>query len=149
MARPIKRTRRARNLDDAAIGMVVGILDGWTGPLSWEALIDQIEMRLHARYTRQALHKHERIRQAVALRREALSGAPRPKRIVKGSLERQKDQERIARLTAENERLKTENNRLLEQFVRWLYNAHTRGLDEAFLNRPLPPIDRGNEERGH
>lgn len=45
--------------------------------------------------------------------------------------------ERIDRLKAENE-----NNALLEQFARWAYNAHTRGLDEAFLNRALMPVDR-------
>jgi hypothetical protein len=45
-------------------------------------------------------------------------------------------------LTGENQRLKAENDRLLEQFVRWAYNASTRNLDEAFLSRPLPHVDR-------
>lgn len=146
MVRAPRKPRRARNLDDEAIGVIVGILDGWTGPLSWAALISQIEARLHARYTRQALHRHERIRHAFALRREAGVGKPKPERMFKGSLERQKVQERMARLAAEKQRLEAENNRLLEQFVRWLYNARSRGLDEAFLNRPLPPVPRGHAE---
>jgi hypothetical protein len=50
--------------------------------------------------------------------------------------------ERIARLEAENRRLEFENNNLLEQFVRWAYNAATRGLDADFLGRSLPPVDR-------
>jgi hypothetical protein len=51
--------------------------------------------------------------------------------------------QRMARLEAENERLRTENDQLLEQFARWAYNAHTRGLDEKFLNRVLPSVNRG------
>ena len=31
---------------------------------------------------------------------------------------------------------------LLEKFARWSYNAATRGLDEEFLDQPLPRIDR-------
>lgn len=147
MAHSAQKPKRAPNLNDDAIAVVVGILDGWTGPLSWEDLICQVEVRLHARYTRQALHKHERIRQAFALRREFVADEPKPKRIVKGSLERQKDHERIARLTAENQRLEVENNRLLEQFARWLYNAWIRGLDEGTLNQPLPETLRDTEEK--
>jgi hypothetical protein len=45
-------------------------------------------------------------------------------------------------LEAENQRLQTENDRLLEQFARWAFNAYVRGLGEAELNRPLPEIDR-------
>ena len=47
------------------------------------------------------------------------------------------------RLTAQTQRLELENNRLLEQYARWAYNAHTRGLDDQFLNRRLPAVDRG------
>jgi len=36
--------------------------------------------------------------------------------------------ERIARLERENDRLKRENNELLEQYVVWQYNAHINGL---------------------
>lgn len=39
------------------------------------------------------------------------------------------------------------NEVLLEQFVRWAYNAGTRGLTEDFLNQPLPPPNRlGNRQ---
>ncbi len=50
--------------------------------------------------------------------------------------------DRIARLEGENQRLRMENERLLEQFVRWAYNAFSRGLNEQFLSRPLPPTNR-------
>ena len=131
---------RAPNLDDDHIAEIVSILDGWSGKLSWELLIQAIQKRKQATYTRQALHKHERIRQAFSLRKQLLSDAgPAPKA---ESPELQAALERIARLEGENARLKAENNALLAQFACWAYNAHTRGLDQAFLSRPLPAVDR-------
>lgn len=135
-------TKRAKNLEDADIAQIVEMLDGWSGKLSWDLLIDAIEKRRYMRYTRQALHKHERIRLAYSLRKKSLSSAEDAKEIHYASPELQIANERIARLTAENTRLKAENEQLLEQFVRWAYNAHTRSLDKGFLNRPLPGIDR-------
>lgn len=50
--------------------------------------------------------------------------------------------EHYQRLQAENGRLKAENERLLEQFVTWAYNAHLKGLTKDYLNSPLPRVDR-------
>lgn len=137
------RRLRAPNLEDERIEVIVGILDGWTGKLTWEALIEAVERRTHARYTRQALHKHQRIRQAFRLRKRAMKPASGEAAGDTRPPELQAALQRIARLEAENERLRTENDRLLEQFARWAYNAHTRGLDEKVLNRALPGVDRG------
>lgn len=133
--------RRGKNLTDDAIEQIVRLLDGWSGKLTWEALIDATVARLHCRYTRQTLHKHERIRAAYALRKEALGGqkevgAPRGSRQLADAMAR------IARFEAENQRLEAENQRLLEQFVVWAYNAHTRGLDKNSLSQPLPRVNR-------
>lgn len=137
--------RRAKNLDDGAINRIVEILDGWSGDLSWQALIEQVQARLQSKYTRQALHRHERIRLAFKKSKERLVNPGKERRdpfdLVRVPAGR------IYRLEAENDRLQQENDRLLEQFVRWAYNAHTRGLDEAFLNRPLPPVDRRPTKR--
>lgn len=135
-------TKRAKNLEDGDITQIVEMLDGWSGKLSWELLIDAIEMRRHMRYTRQALHKHERIGQAYAQRKKSLSAQAGSGEKTYSSPELQIAEQRLTRLTAENARLKAENEQLLEQFVRWAYNAHTRNLDKEFLNRPLPGIDR-------
>jgi hypothetical protein len=135
-------TKRAKNLQDADITQIVEMLDGWSGKLSWDLLIDAIEKRRYMRYTRQALHKHERIRQAYSLCKKSSSSVKDASEIRYTSPELQIASERIARLTAENMRLKAENEQLLEQFVRWAYNAYTRNLDKEFLNRPLPGIDR-------
>lgn len=138
-------SRRAKNLDDAAIKRIVEILDGWNGDLSWQALIEQIQVRLQSKYTRQALHRHERIRLAFESTKARLANSPKKQRDPDELI--RVPAARISRLEAENDRLQRENDRLLEQFVRWAYNAHTRGLDEAFLNRPLPQIDRRPTKR--
>lgn len=138
--------KRAKNLDDADIKQIVEILDGWSEKLTWDLLIDAIELRMHNHYTRQALHKHERIRNAFELRKKGVADGDGVIRRVQ-SLELQKALERIARLEVENKRLESENEQLLGQFVRWAYNAHTRGLDKNFLNQPLPPVNRGQTKK--
>jgi hypothetical protein len=132
---------RERNLDDEAISRIVEILDGWAGKLTWELLIDAVHRHLRASYTRQALHKHERIRQAFVQRKKTLQSDPSAEEIV-GPPELQAALERIARLDGENARLDAENQRLLGQFARWAYNANTRGFDRDFLNQPLPVVNR-------
>ena len=138
----IQSKKRSKNLGDAEIKQIAEILDGWSGKLTWELLIDAIELRMFSRYTRQALYKHERIRHAFEHKKNELSeGRKDVKRVASPQLQIALD--RIARLESENRRLESENNLLLEQFSRWAYNAHTRGLDHEFLNRPLPSVNRG------
>jgi hypothetical protein len=134
---------RAKNLTDSMIAEVVGIVDGWSGRLTWDLLVDAVEQRTLQRYTRQALHKHSQIKAAFSLRKKhlpasALTG-PEPDTYP----ELKAANQRIARIEAENLRLRSENDALLEQFVLWAYNAHTRGLDHTFLSRPLPSVNRG------
>lgn len=141
-----KTKTRARNLDDDSIEKIVHILDGWNGKLTWDLLIIQIEKVIHNKYTRQALDKHGRIKDAYNLRKVAL-GRPDRKVIENKSPEMQTAMQRISRLEAENERLKIENNTLLNQFIRWAHNAHSRGLDQAFLNNPLPSNSRKRSDK--
>ncbi|WDH22099.1 hypothetical protein [Pseudomonas chlororaphis] len=131
---------RSRNLTTGAIEQIVSILDGWSGKLTWDLLIQSVARRLRGTYTRQALHKHERIKRAFILRKQILSTSVGTRKVISPELQVAKD--RIARLKGENGRLQMENDRLLEQFVRWAYNAYSRGLDEQFLSRPLPIINR-------
>lgn len=65
--------RRAKNLSDEDIARIVGILDGWSGRLTWQSLLDAVERHLFTRYTRQALHKHTRIQQAFEQRKAGLA----------------------------------------------------------------------------
>jgi hypothetical protein len=133
------KTKRSRNLGDQDVQTIVGIVDGWSGPLTWNLLIDSVYARLHCKYTRQALHKHDRIRIAFEVRKKNLQ-TREPQ--VRGSAQFQKALERISHLEAENQRLQAEIERLLEQFARWAFNAYVRGIGDSELNRPLPEIDR-------
>jgi len=134
--------RRSKNLSDEAIEQVVRVLDGWSGKLTWDDLIEALVPRLHYLYTRQALFKHERIKTAFALRKTELRGETASD---EGRHTGPCEQvwARVERLEAENRRLEAENQRLLEQFVVWAYNAYTRGLTKEFLSQPLPRVNRG------
>lgn len=138
-------TRRARNLTDSDIATILSLLDGWTGRLSWDSLTTSIEARTGQSYTRQALSKHPRILSAFQLRKKGPE-ARREERVESPELEAAL--QRIARLEAENTRLDAEKAALLEQFARWAYNAHARGLQLEMLNRPLPPVDRDQTRQG-
>lgn len=133
---------RAKNLTDDGIARIAGILDGWTGPLTWDLFLDAVEVHTGARYTRQALFRHARIAEAFSLRKSAPDAGGRAKDAEDISPELQAALARIARTEAENLRLHAENQRLLEQFAVWAYNAHMRGLDEEYLSRPLPFVNR-------
>ena len=72
---------RAKNLSDSDVAKIVEVLDGWSGRLSWELLIDAIEKRMFSRYTRQTLFKHGRIKDAFSLRKTSLAqSADRPRK---------------------------------------------------------------------
>lgn len=136
--------KRAKNLDAGAIKVIVGILDGWAGRLTWAGLVDKIEERLFNRYTRQALDSHEQIKLAFLSRKTSLSPLAPTKR---APVNLEALEQRLARVEAENARLHGENERLLEQFARWAYNAHLNGLDKSTLNQDLPRVDRGQTKR--
>jgi hypothetical protein len=135
--------RRAKNLNDDTIGLIVRVLDGWTGKLSWDLLIDALGQRLRTCYTRQALDKHARIKSAfqVAKVRMRNVSATEPRSKL-SAMDIAVLTQRFQRLEAEHSRLKRENDRLLEQFVTWSYNAHLKGLTKEYLNTPLPRVDR-------
>lgn len=130
----------AKHLTDRDIQRVVELLDGWRGKLTWEILASACEPIIGTAPARQTLYRCTRIAQAyeqAKARTKQVRGPSKSLPTVQTALDR------IARLTAENERLQMENSRLLEQFVVWQYNAHVRGLTAAQLNAPLPAIDRG------
>lgn len=133
---------RAKNLTDGTIAQIAGVLDGWSGPLSWDLFLDAVELHTGARYTRQALFRHARIAQAFSLRKSALETSGKAKDVEAIAPELQAALARIARIEDENQRLRAENQLLLEQFAVWAYNAHMRGLDEDYLSQPLPHVNR-------
>lgn len=115
-------------------------MDTWDGKLTWDALIAKIESNIGCRYTRQALDRHARIKLAYQTTKERLAEQPRARLLTK--VQAQKRIDDYERLVAENMRLQKENDSLLEQFVRWAYNATLHGLSEELLDAPLPKVNR-------
>jgi hypothetical protein len=132
-------TRRSPNLTPEKIAVIVEVIRSWDGRLTWPGLVKKVFERTNAIYTRQALYKHEPIRIAYETHQEkgsaADAGRPAPAAL-------QASTERVRRLEAENAELKKREALLMEQFVRWAYNASTRGITEDFLNQALPPTNR-------
>ena len=117
---------------------IVEMPDGWRAgtKLSWEALINRIARRMATRPSRQTLARHERIKVAFQTRKAGLHKEATP-----GGNDRVLAQ-RLQRVTAENARLREENERYRERFARWQYNAFKRGLKEHHLEESLPEVDR-------
>lgn len=133
----------AKHLTTRDIDLLVGLIDGWNGKLTWDALCDEAACLIGTRPTRQTLNAHARIKSAFGDKKtQQKSGIKPTKRPESLAIAEQ----RIHRLESENQRLKAENDRLLERFVRWQYNAHKRGLSQTVLDAPLPVIDRDSSE---
>lgn len=137
---------RAR-LTDKEVEMIVATLASWNGLLTWEKLLHRVQPVLRRSFTRQGLDKNDSIKLAFGLAKDRIRTRPK-KKGVEGDLppELAHAQQRIDTLTAEVVRLEAERERLLERFATWLYNARSRGLGEADLNKALPPINRGASE---
>jgi hypothetical protein len=137
----------ARHLSNGDIKTIVEIIDGWPSvkKLTWRSLLGECFLRLGRLYTRQAFARYDRIQRAYQARKR--NSQPRATKLRDKSIELLKASERIQRLEAENKRLESENHALLEQFVRWAYNAFTKNMNEETLNRPLPNIDRQRTKR--
>ena len=134
----------AKHLTPKDIDSIISLIDGWDGKLSWEALCDASEPLTGTRPTRQTLNAHERIKSAFGHKKEQLkNGFVSTKRPQSLSIAEQ----RIRRLESENSRLKAENANLLEQFLKWQYNAYKHGLSKEKLDADLPAIDRDSSER--
>lgn len=139
--------RPISNMTDQDVEEVCKILDGWHGEkLTWEGLVKAIELRFDKTWSRQALDRHPRIKSAFTLKkRMGQKSPPASEEDKKIPVELRKALESIERLESENARLKMENEQLLEQFVRWSYNAAAaKGLTREVLDKPLTKIDRGS-----
>jgi hypothetical protein len=133
---------RAPDLTEARVTSVVEILDGWSGKLTWDLLLDAVEKSTGFRYSRFTFAEYPEIANAFSLRKDTLRGTwkgeqrqPRDER-VRAALEQ------AERYKAKAERVEAENQLLLEQFVTWATNAERKGVTMAMLNAPLPKPER-------
>lgn len=133
---------RTKNIDAEIKQKILVIIDTWGGDLTWDLLINSILKTHLLSYTRQALNKHTDIKDAFTAKKEALRFIDSKTSKKYSSPAVQIAMEQLEKAEALNTRLQAENNKLLEKFAVWLYNASSRGLSEEFLNRPLPTVNR-------
>lgn len=132
--------KKSRHLTDKDVEVIVELLDGWDGSLTWEALCNACRAAIGFKPTRQTLYKFKRIAGAYGIAKEHARDGVKDLKIPPTLAVAA---QRIERLTREVERLERENAALLEQFVTWQYNTYTHGLSREKLNKGLLKIDRG------
>lgn len=126
----------APKLSDKAIDKAVQVLDGWVGKLTWDLYLAVLAVEIGHKYTKAAMLRQPRIRATWDHAKDrAQEEAP-----VRGhgNVAMAQSAKRIRELEQRVERLKRENNELLEQFVRWAHNATRRGMTQQDLDKPLP-----------
>ncbi|MFV8451795.1 hypothetical protein ACNO65_17305 [Vibrio campbellii] len=136
----------AKHLTDKDISNVCELLDDWPtdAKLTWDRLVEAVAHDYKLTTTRQTLQKQARIKNAFSEVKAIVSGntpkaATRNRHLpssLKAAAEQLEKKERTIK------RLEAENNRLLEQFHTWLYNANQHGLTFEQLNEPLPAKDQ-------
>ncbi|WP_297504862.1 hypothetical protein [Ferrovum sp.] len=134
----------AKHLKQADVDAIVDIIRGWpTEKLTWEGICEVAAKVIGKTPTRQTLNAHASIKDAYAAKKGGLK-VHGPRTAMPSSLA--VAAQRIARLQTENDELRMKNDALLEQFVKWQYNAYKHGLKEQQLNADLPRIDRERTE---
>lgn len=134
----------ARHLTERHTQILVDLIDAWSGKLTWEGLCSKGSEVLGFRPTRQTLYAHQAVKEAYDVKKSHLKTGLMPsKRPESLAIAEQK----IRKLESEVARLTSENERFIEQFIRWQYNAQKRGISRAVLDDHLPVIDRDSSEK--
>jgi len=136
------KKKRAPDLTAERITVVLETLDGWKGKLTWELLLDAVQVSTGHRYSRFTFAEYPEIANAFSFKKDRLRGTlprergePRDER-VRAALAQ------VERYKAKADRLDGENQLLLEQFVTWATNAERKGVTLDMLDAPLPKPDR-------
>lgn len=135
----------AKHLRDTDIEKIVKLIDVWDHKkLTWPLLVESISVNLGLKYSRQTLYKYKLITDAFEIRKQSLREKAGVDPIFK-SKQMQDAANTIEELKLKILRLEKQNNDLLEQFLRWLYNvSHATRLPITIddLNKPLPENKR-------
>ena len=136
------KKKRAPDLTDERIAIVLETLDMWKGKLTWELLLDAVETSTRHRYSRFTFAEYPEIANAFSFKKDSLRGTlprargePRDERVRAAIAQADRYKAKAARLEAENQLLS-------EQFVTWATNAERKGVTTDMLNAPLPKPGR-------
>lgn len=141
----MKKTR-APDLTDEVISKVLDILDDWKGKLTWELLLDSVELSTSHRYSRFTFAEYPQIANAFSFKKDILR-----RTMIRSASEPRDERVRLAlaqtaRFKAKADRLEAENQLLIEQFVTWAINAERKGVTMDMMNTPLPKPNRGQSK---
>ena len=131
----------AKHLTDSDRAAIISIINGWPADtrLTWQQLINQIDVILGLRPTRQTLDRHADIKHAFLV----CKAAPTPR---SQSQSVKILQQRNERIEAENTLLAAQVETLRQTITQWQYNAYRRGITFEMLTEPLPGIDRDRSD---
>lgn len=120
-------------------------LDNWSGKLTWDRYAQQLAKVLgEDTISRHTLISYKVLVEAFRERKESLKET---KNSETSNITLDFAKKQIAMLEAKVKRLESENEKLLEQFVRWQHNAYMmpkvdmKLLDQQ-LDKPLPQVNR-------
>lgn len=136
---------RNRVFTQTDINGIVDLIRNWPKEtLKWSDICIAAERVLGFEPSRQGLSQHEAIQVAFQskkgrLRIQPKAASPMPSSLAIAS-------KRIASLIAEKHELELQIKTLRERFRTWQYNAHSKNMTEADLDKPLPIIDKGVSE---
>jgi len=126
------------------IEATINIINSWKDDkLTWEGICLASEAIVGKKPTRQSLNNNKLIKEAYNAKKKGLK-VHGPRVSLPSSLNAAA--ERINKMQGEIDALKMKNSALLEQFVKWQYNAYKYGVKEYQLNESLPRIDRERTE---
>lgn len=127
----------APRLTKERIDIALNLLDGWIGKLTWPRFLAMLEVDLGHKYTKAALLRHPRFKDAWDKRRWT-ENPERNERNDFGGYGLQTALEKIKKLENTIKRLENDNNLLNEKFIVWSTNAANKGMSLEELNRPIP-----------
>lgn len=114
---------------------IIKIIEEWSEPkLTWPLLVEACKTKLRISRARQSLMKVPAINMAMKDRKAALKAPTEKAGWIKDINEAN---ERIEKLTENNQKLKAVNQILLERFKIWQANADMHGVSQRMLDRPL------------
>lgn len=114
---------------------IIKIIEDWSEPkLTWPLLVEACKARLSISRARQSLMKLPAIDMAMKDRKAALKAQTQKTGWIKDI---NQANERIEKLTEDNQKLKVVNQKLLERFLIWQANADMYGVSQTMLDQPL------------
>lgn len=127
----------AKHISNIQIKYILSVIDRWSEKekLTWDGLCDKVAAGIGKRPTRQSLSSHTIVSECFNEKKDKLK---------RGDIKITKPAnlkvaiQRIKRLEGENKMLSKINDKYLEQFLKWQYNAHIRQVTLEDLNSPLP-----------